>query len=151
MMALDTMFYLPDDVLVKVDRATMSVGLESRAPFLDPDIVSTAWRLPIKTKIHGGQGKKVLRRILSRRLSDSIVDQAKSGFGVPVGDWLRGHLKNRVDETLNPDRIREAGMFDPEWVKTAWINHREERQDNGLLLWSLLIFQLWWEQQGYGK
>jgi asparagine synthase (glutamine-hydrolysing) len=151
MMSLDTIFYLPDDVLVKVDRATMAVGLESRAPFLDPNIVSTAWRLPIKTKINGGQGKRVLRRILSRRLSNSIVNQQKSGFDVPVGDWLRGPLKQRVDETLNPDRIREAGIFDPDWVETVWIDHREGRQDNGLLVWSILIFQLWWEQRGYGE
>jgi asparagine synthase (glutamine-hydrolysing) len=142
MMYLDSVTYLPDDILVKVDRATMGVSLESRAPLLDHRVAELAWRIPQRTKIRGGEQKWVLKQLLYRYVPRELVDRPKMGFGVPVGDWLRGPLKEWAADLLSPERIRRDGLIDPAVVTRIWHEHlagsgREAQ------LWGILMLQAW--------
>ncbi len=143
MMFADLVGYLPDDVLVKVDRATMGVGLEARAPLLDHRVVEWAWRLPMALKIRHGEGKWILRQILHRHVPRALVDRPKAGFAVPVGDWLRGPLRAWGEALLDEPTLRRQGFFDPAPIRAAWTRHvagagREESR-----LWPILMFQAW--------
>ncbi|MFN8016926.1 MAG: asparagine synthase (glutamine-hydrolyzing) [Acidimicrobiales bacterium] len=145
MMAVDAVSYLPDDVLAKVDRATMAVSLESRVPLLDPDVIAFACRLPLDMRIRDGQGKWALRQLLLRRHPPSLVDRPKSGFGVPIDDWLRGPLRPWAEELLAPARLAEGGLLDPVPVRRAWDDLLSGRRDSSYEVWDVLMLQGWRE------
>jgi len=142
-MLVDTLKYLPDDLLTKVDRASMAVGLEVRVPFLDPDLFRFAWGLPHDHRVQKGQGKWVLRELLRRSLPNDLIDRPKMGFGVPVGQWLRGPLRAWADELLDPALLKEQDLLNPEEVWRHWLAHRDGHSDLTDRVWSLLMFQAW--------
>ncbi|HEY6131562.1 MAG TPA: asparagine synthase (glutamine-hydrolyzing), partial [Halioglobus sp.] len=145
MMALDGLTYLPDDILVKVDRAAMAVSLETRAPFLDRDVIHFAWSLPMNMKIRDGQGKWLLRRLLDRYIPRELVERPKMGFGIPLDTWLRGPLRDWGESQLAEDRLRREGYLHPEPVRAAWQAHLAGHANYGYRLWSVLMFQAWLE------
>jgi asparagine synthase (glutamine-hydrolysing) len=148
MMALDGLTYLPDDILVKVDRAAMAVSLETRAPFLDRDVVEFAWSLPMHMKIRNGQGKWLLRQLLDRYVPRELVERPKMGFGIPLDAWLRGPLRDWAESLLAEDRLRREGYLQPAPIRAAWKAHLAGQASYGYRLWSVLMFQAWLEQQG---
>ena len=139
----DTVGYLTGDILVKLDRATMAVGLEARCPFLDERVVEFAWRLPTTAKVCSGQGKRPLRRLLSRYLPVSLFDRPKQGFNVPIGEWLRGPLRGWATALLDDVRIRRDGLLDSERVQGCWRQHLSGRMDRSGELWAILMAQAW--------
>ena len=143
MMLADTISYLPDDVLAKVDRASMAVALEARAPLLDGRVMALAWRLPLRMKLRDGRGKWALRALLARHLPAALIDQGKEGFSVPVADWLRGPLKAWGDHLLTAARVREDGLLDPGIVDRLWREHQSGARNHAAPLWSLLMFRAW--------
>ena len=143
MMHLDLMFYLPDDVLVKVDRAAMAVSLETRAPFLDHRVVEFASRLPLRMKLRNKQSKWILRQLLDRYVPREFVERPKMGFGVPLHDWLRGPLREWAEAKLEPARIERHGVFDPVEVRHVWEEHLRGYDDNTATLWPVLMFDGW--------
>ncbi len=143
MLYLDTMTYLPDDILTKVDRATMGVSLEARLPFLDPRVSALAWRLPLELKVRGGTGKWLLRELLRRRVAAEIVERPKAGFGIPLGPWLRGPLRSWAEELLDPARLRAEGFLDVGRVQGLWRSHLSRRRDHQFELWDVLMFEAW--------
>lgn len=147
MMALDQMGYLPNDILVKVDRAAMAVGLETRIPFLDQRIVEFAWRIPFGMKIRDGEGKWILRKLLERYLPKEMIDRPKMGFAVPLGDWLRGPLRPWVEDLLDPAQIRAEGYFDAIEVSRKWSEHVSGERNWQYLLWDVLMFQSWFRDR----
>jgi asparagine synthase (glutamine-hydrolysing) len=144
---LDTITYLPNDILVKVDRATMAFGLEGRIPLLDPRVVEFAWRLPLQTKVRPNQGKWLLRQVLYRYVPRSLVERPKMGFGIPLDSWLRGPMREWAEALLEPRRLRAEGFFDPAAVRERWNDHLRGRGAWQFHLWDILMFQLWWERQ----
>jgi asparagine synthase (glutamine-hydrolysing) len=147
MMALDGLTYLPDDILVKVDRASMAVSLETRAPFLDRDVMALAWSLPMSMKLRDGRGKWILRRLLDRYVPRELVERPKMGFAIPLDAWLRGPLREWAEALLAGDRLRREGYFDPVPIRAAWTRHVRGEASLGYRLWSVLMFQAWLEQQ----
>lgn len=148
MMYHDSSRYLPDDILVKVDRASMAVSLEVRAPLLDPRVVALAWRLPRSMKIRGGRGKWILRELLARHVPLKLVDRPKQGFTVPVDRWLREPLRDWAEDMLGAERLRREGVFEPEPIRRAWEEHSAGKRNRGRQLWCVLMFQAWLEQWG---
>jgi len=145
-MQLDAITYLPDDILVKVDRAAMSVSLETRVPLLDHRIYEFAWRLPRDLRNRPGQGKYLLRKVLDRYVPRPMVDRPKMGFGVPIGDWLRGPLREWGEDLLSPSALRSQGLLDVSIVRDAWSDHVSGRSDRKYELWSVLMLQAWLAQ-----
>ena len=143
MMLLDFLVYLPDDILTKVDRASMSFGLEARVPLLDHRVVEFAWSLPLAFKNRGGEGKRVLRRVLERHVPRALVERPKMGFGIPLGAWLRTGLRPWAESLLDEKRLREHGLLDAVAVSRLWQEHLSGRRDHQYLLWNCLIFQAW--------
>jgi asparagine synthase (glutamine-hydrolysing) len=141
----DLVSELPDDILVKVDRAAMAVSLESRAPFLHHDVVEFAWRIPPSQLVRDGQGKWLLRQVLYRYVPRALIERPKMGFGVPIDVWLRGPLREWAADLLAPDRLRREGYLAPEPITRAWDDHQAGRTDNSHLLWGVLMFQAWLE------
>ncbi len=143
----DLVSELPDDILVKVDRATMATSLESRAPFLHPDVVDFAWRIPPSQQVRNGQGKWLLRQVLYKYVPRELIERPKMGFGVPIASWLRGPLREWADALLGADRLRREGYLAPEPIREAWDEHQAGVTDNSHLLWGVLMFQAWLEVQ----
>lgn len=148
MMALDGMTYLPDDILVKVDRASMAVSLETRAPFLDRDVMEFAWSLPMSMKLRDGKGKWILRQLLDRYVPRELIERPKMGFAIPLDAWLRGPLRDWAETLLLESRLRDEGYFDPVPIRAAWETHVRGEAAFGSRLWPVLMFQSWREQQG---
>lgn len=145
MMYWDARTYLPDDVMVKVDRATMAVGLEARAPFLDHRVVELAWRLPAEDRFRAGQGKWAMRQVLYRHVPQELVERPKMGFGVPIDHWLRGALREWAGDLLNADSIRREGILRPEPIERLWNEHQSGRRNWQYHLWDVLMFRAWQE------
>ena len=148
MMAHDTVSYLPDDILVKVDRASMGVSLETRAPFLDHRVVETAWQMPIDMKIRNGIGKYCLRELLYKRVPPALIERPKMGFGVPLNHWLRGPLKEWGENLIDKNRLEESGFFNYEEIHLKWNEHLSGKRNWQHQLWGVLMFEAWRDEVG---
>jgi asparagine synthase (glutamine-hydrolysing) len=146
MMGIDTLSYLPDDILAKVDRSGMGVSLESRIPFLNHKVVEFAWTLPLKYKMHLGVTKWCLKEVLYRYVPKPLIDRPKMGFGVPIGTWLRGPLKEWAEALIDGNRLREEGFFNPEQIRIKWEEHQSGKRNWQHQLWTILMFQMWYEE-----
>jgi len=138
--------YLPDDILTKVDRATMAVGLEARVRLLDHRVVEFAWRLPRHFLVKGGRGKWLLRQVLARHVPPSLTERAKMGFGIPVGPWLRSELREWAADLLAPENLNRHGLIRPQPVQDLWARHQDGMVNGQYALWGVLMFQAWWER-----
>jgi len=147
LMYADMVRYLPDDILVKVDRAAMAVSLETRVPLLDRDVVRTAWRIPSAVHRLDGRGKWVLRQILARHVPPALFERPKRGFAVPVADWLKVELREWAEALLDPARIGREGYFDAPTIERRWREHLRGDMDWSFHLWGVLMFQAWHEAQ----
>ncbi len=147
MMYLDMVSYLPDDILVKVDRASMGVSLESRAPFMDHRVVEFAWRIPDAMRMQAGAGKWILRQLLHRYVPRELVERPKMGFGVPIDSWIRGPLKEWAGDLLNESVLRDGGFFDPGAIRQKWDEHQAHERNWQYPLWNALMFQAWMQAQ----
>jgi len=139
----DAVTYLPDDILCKVDRASMAVSLETRVPFLDHRLASVAARIPLHMKVRGGKGKHILRQLLYRQAPEKLFDRPKAGFGIPVGEWLRGPLRPWAEDLLDSSRMRQDSFFDVEVVQRRWRQHLSNERDSTPAIWAILMFQAW--------
>ena len=143
MMAQDLKSYLPDDILCKVDRAAMAVGLETRAPFLHPDVIALSFRLPVEMKITNGVGKIPLRDVLYEYVPKKIIDRPKAGFQLPMGQFLRGHLREWAEDNLSKKKMIDDGYFNSHIIHEMWKEHLSGRKDWTSRLWTILMFQSW--------
>ena len=147
MMYADATSYLPDDILCKVDRASMAVSLETRVPFLDHRVAAVAARIPLELKVRGNVGKHILRELLYREAPRALFERPKAGFAIPVGEWLKGPLRPWAEDLLDPRRMKIEGWFDPKIVQERWQQHLRGERDSTAALWAVLMFQGWLAEQ----
>jgi asparagine synthase (glutamine-hydrolysing) len=150
MMYCDAVSYLPDDILAKVDRASMAVALETRVPFLDHRVAELAARIPLGLKLRDGGGKHIVRKLVYGLVPRELLDRPKAGFGVPVGEWIKGPLRPWAEDLLDPGMIRAQGWFDAATVRSRWQQHLSGQRDSTPALWAILMFQSWLAAQGSG-
>jgi asparagine synthase (glutamine-hydrolysing) len=146
MMYQDAMTYLSDDILCKVDRAAMACSLETRVPFLDHRVVELAWQLPLNMKVRGNTGKWALRQVLYKYVPKELIERPKAGFAIPIGQWLRGPLREWAEGLINEKRLVSEGYLRPETICQAWSEHLSGRRDHTAKIWSVLMFQAWLEK-----
>ena len=147
MMLIDTLCYLPDDILVKVDRASMAGSLEARCPLLDKDLVEFSWQIPMHMKADDGGGKKILKSVLAKYIPGELTERKKMGFGVPVGQWLKGPLKAWAEDLLDVNVLQRQAYLHAPTVQTLWRQHQSGWRNHSDLLWSILMFQAWLAEQ----
>lgn len=143
MQFLDINYYMAEDILTKVDRASMAVSLETRAPFLDPRVGQFAASLPLDQKLRGSEGKYILKKALAPLLPREILYRKKKGFGIPIADWLKGRLNPLMHDLLSPSRLKDQGLFNSDYVQTLISEHEKGIASHHKQLWTLLVFQLW--------
>ena len=146
-MYCDAVGYLPDDILCKVDRASMAVSLETRVPFLDHRVAALAARIPLDMKVREGKGKHIVRQLLYRHVPRELIDRPKAGFGVPVGEWIKGPLRPWAEDLLDRGRMASEGWFDPAIVHRRWLGHLSGARDSTPAIWAVLMFQAWLRAQ----
>ena len=146
MQIIDTLTYLPDDILTKVDRASMHNSLEVRVPFLDHHIVEYAWQIPQYLKINKGEGKVILKKILEKHLPTKLFNRPKMGFGIPLGKFIENKLKDEINYFLNSSSIKEQGLFKVDSYKKIWEEHLSGKRNWQFLIWNFYIFQKWHEK-----
>ena len=147
MMYADAVTYLPDDIMAKVDRASMAVALETRAPYLDHRVAELAARIPIEMKIRGGKGKLILRKLLYREAPAELFERPKAGFAIPVGQWMKGPLRGWAEDLLDPTRMSAEGYFDAARIQHRWQQHLSGTRDSSIAIWAVLMFQAWLREQ----
>jgi asparagine synthase (glutamine-hydrolysing) len=146
MMYMDMQTFLTDDILTKVDRSSMSVGLEARVPFLDHRLIEFAWKVPLDMKIKNNQGKWLLRQVLYKYVPMEMIERPKMGFGIPIDSWLRGPLRAWADELLNKERIEAEGIFEYELIHKKWREHLNGKRNWAYHIWDILMFQCWYDK-----
>jgi asparagine synthase (glutamine-hydrolysing) len=140
------MLYLPNDILVKVDRAAMANSLETRVPFLDHRLVELVWRLPMKMKMRNGQSKWILRQVLYKYVPRQLIDRPKAGFSIPLGEWLRGPLKEWAEALLCDQRLDQDGYFNHSLIRKKWLDYLDGHDRHKLFIWNVLMFQVWLDE-----
>ena len=145
MQVLDFLIYLPDDILTKVDRASMNNSLEVRVPYLDNNVVEHAFFLEKKNKIKGSEGKLILKKILGTFLPDSLINRPKMGFGVPLDNLIRENFTDKIEYYLNSKIVKDQNIYNLKYFKKLWKEHKDKKRNWHFLLWNFLVFQMWFE------